>query len=252
MITQPCVRTRNANKLGDTEFDPKWGSFFFSLGALVPAGQLSEVTHTSISLFKDQLEVADQDIIVRASLRDSDMMEAVSSVLKPQQIETDTKFADYYRHKIGLDHVKGRNCNIAIRGAGKTEFEDVGNIILLEKNGVPHSIEIALGISTMLKELAGLDHVLDAHPLICSTAEVWKNVQRQFEDTIITSTALTREGLMPSNKNNRTRLLKKYISANEQLSEILSLSQKDVIEIANEYEQREYGSSGALANVLET
>jgi len=81
----------------------------------------------------------------------------------------------------------------------------------LENNKKRLGTEIALGTSTTLKQLHGLDHVQDWTPV--NGLETIENqaIRRKFEDAIITSTVLYREGLRPFGQHNRNRILKKYV-----------------------------------------
>lgn len=67
----------------------------------------------------------------------------------------------------------------------------------MENNKKRLGTEIARGTSTILKQLHGLDHVQDCTPVIGLETIENQAIRRKFEDAIITSTVLHREGLRP-------------------------------------------------------
>jgi hypothetical protein len=245
VVLQDCVRTRNADMLGNVDFAPRWGSFFSSLGALIPYHKLDAICQDSVDLFIKTLQCVPENVIARVSARDKDLLRNVQKLFTPERIELDTKPEKYYRHSIGMPNVAGRNFNIALKDPKTGETNDVGNVIILEKDGAPHAIELALGVSTILKQMYGLDHILDCHPLLLKPDANPKNegVRRQFEDTVITSTALYREGLRPSNKDMRTRLLKKYTTAMKPLAARIGIGKEGIVSLADDYQTREYWST---------
>jgi hypothetical protein len=104
------------------------------------------------------------------------------------RLELDSRKIEYYRHKIGMQGVRGRNFNIALRNPDAEGFTDIGNIIVLENNKKRLVIEIALGTNTILKQLHGLDHVQDCTSVIGLETIENQAIRRKFEDAIITTT----------------------------------------------------------------
>ena len=243
VILQDCVRTRNVKRLGERDFNPKWGSFFPSLGALVPYAHLQGVSEHMLSFFHDKLSCGKDDIVLRVNNADADLTQVCQAIIAPENIEYDAMPLTYYRHKIGMDNVKGRNFNMAFKDQKTGALEDVGNVIVLEKDGLPQSVEIAIGSTTTLKQIYSLDHILDCHSLILpETQLVEPGLKRQLEDTIITSTALVREGLIPSNKDNRSRLLKTYVDTLNEISATFGMDRYALVDAIDRYEETHYSN----------
>lgn len=252
---QDCIRTRNANRIGNISFNPFWGSFFQSLGALFPASKLSEATAAIATYITQKMGCDSERLFVRVSASDKDLSNVCNEIFQTKQIEMDTHQPSYYRHTIGHKNIQGRNFNLAIRHPTHNEALDIGNIILLETlDGKPHSVEIAIGTSTMLTPLFGLDHVLDCHPLeTLSTIDKQKNgARRQLEDIIVTSTALYREGMRPSNKDTRSRIFKKYTSATARLCNVCGVDEAKLFAMTNAYQTKQYNDkpSELVGNML--
>lgn len=50
-------------------------------------------------------------------------MDLAHSMFKSEMFEIDTMQPKYYRHKLGIDGVWGRNFNLALRDYGKIRFQ---------------------------------------------------------------------------------------------------------------------------------
>ncbi|EKE18542.1 MAG: hypothetical protein ACD_9C00301G0004 [uncultured bacterium] len=209
-MSQDCIRARNLKHLLDDNFLPKWGSYFPSLGTISPPDHLHKVCEEVFALFADKLKIKDDDIRILINSSDTDLLDAIPERFNRNHLEIDTHEEKYYRHKFGIDGVWGRNFNIAIRDKGTDKFSDVANIIMIETEDEKLGIEFALGATTTLKQLYVLDHVADCHPVpTISTLE--HELKYKFEDAVIVSTMLTKEGLQPLSTNNRGRILRSYM-----------------------------------------
>lgn len=239
---QDCLRTRNAKKLLDDDYFPNWGSYFSSIGALSAPERLRETCDETFNFLEKKLLIKPENILIRVSSMDSDLIDAV----KPNnqdRMEIDSRKSKYYRHKIGMQGVEGRNFNIALKNPNSDGFSDIGNVIILENNQKQLGIEIALGTSTILKQLYGLDHVQDCTPVIGLKDVENQTIRRKFEDAIITSTVLYREGLRPFGQHNRNRILKQYIKSLSYFRAKLGIDIGQLQQIISNFEGGEFQSS---------
>ena len=213
-MNQGCLRTRNVDKLLDDNYSPSWGSYFTSIGAVTPPERLADACNEAFDFLEKRLAISPSNILIRISATDTDLLAACRQRYKENTMEIDTRKPEYYRHNIGMEGVRGRNFNIALRDSkNRNEFSDIGNIILLENTEKQLGVEVALGSSTILKQLYGLDHVQDCTPVIGLNNIENTTIRRKFEDAIITSTVLYAEGLRPLGQNNRNRILKQYVKS---------------------------------------
>lgn len=240
-IVQDCVRTQNAKKIFDDTYLPRWGSSFTSLGTIAPADRLNDVSREATGFLTKSLAVAPEDIALRVYSRDTDLVSAVEEAFPGSTIETDSQPDKYYRHQIGVEGVWGRNFNLALRNANGKGFSDVGNIILIENVEEKLGVELALGATTILKQVYNADHVSDFYP-INGLEDIDPTIGRKLEDAIITSSILLREGLMPNASDNRGRILRKYMRAVLYLGERSGISEKDIRSIAAQFERRQFGA----------
>jgi len=241
-MRQDCVRTRNADRLLDDSYFPNWGSYFPSIGAITPPKRLNETCEETFDFFEKKLGISPENFLIRINSKDVDLMDVCKKHYKDANLEVDTRKLDYYRHKLGMEGVWGRNFNIALRDSNRDSFSDIGNIILIESAERQLGVEIALGSTTILKQLHGLDHVQDCTPVAGLNLES-EAIKRKFEDSIITSTVLYREGLRPFGQHNRSRILKQYVRSLSYFRAKSKLGIGSLSQIISGFEKREFPES---------
>ena len=245
-MVQDCIRTQNSKKFFDDDYLPKWGSSFTSLGTISPAERLVDVSNEAREFLAQSLNVAQENIAIRVNSGDEDLSKAAAEAFSGSVREVDTQPEKYYRHQIGVEGVWGRNFNIALRNANGEGFADVGNIILIENAERKLGVELALGATTILKQVYNVDHVNDFYP-ITGLEGLDPKLGRKLEDAIITSSILLREGLAPNASDNRGRILRTYMRAILYLQERAGLSPEQVQTIAEQFEHRQFKTASPEA-----
>jgi hypothetical protein len=240
-MRQDCIRTKNISFLFDDSYLPMWGSFFSSIGALSSPNRLNEACEELFIFLNKILNISPENILIRINSSDDDLVNACSQYY--DIFEKDTMPNEYYRHKIGLENVHGRNCNIALKNPNDDNFSDIGNIIVLENGKKKIGIETALGSTVMLKQLYGLNHIQDCMPIIELQDINNEAIRRKFEDAIIVSINLFREGLKPFSKDSRSRILKQYVLSLSYFRAKSKISMENLLEIISNFENREFPNS---------
>ncbi len=250
-MRQNCLRTRNADKLLEDDYSPNWGSYFPSIGAITPPDRLNEVCGETFNFFEKKLNVSSENLLIRISSSDEDLITACREYYGDEKFEVDGQKPEYYKHKIGMDGVKGRSFNVALRNPNGEGFTDVGNIILLEDDIKKLGVEIALGSTTILKQLHSLNHVQDCTPVEGLALLDDEVIRRKFEDAIITSTVLYREGLRPFGQNNRNRILKQYIRSLSYFRGKSGINMETLAQIMVDFEKREFpDTTDVVSNII--
>lgn len=211
-MIQNCIRTANTKSLFDLEELPEYGSFFTAMCAVTEYRDLTKLFFLTTSYMVDRLNIDPSDIYISIDGSDRDLIDAArqSGVV---ETKLDTQPADLYRHKYGIDGVWGRNISYWMKNTIDNTYEDIGNIIVIEDEKEHLGVELALGDTTLVKQINGLKHVQDAYNLALVDANTPEAVQRKIEDTVITGLALYSEGLRPGAKDNQARILRTYMKA---------------------------------------
>ena len=208
---QDCVRTRClAEMLQTGELSAAWGSYFVSIGALLPPGEYDQAALILFDFLIEQLALDPADVNVSFYAYDNALKKVVEDHFATCDINNSTEQKPF-RHKVGIESIKGKNINIAIRRDKGSAFEPIANLICYQDKGRPCGIELAVGTSTVAKVQYGLNHVLDTFPLP-TLDETRNNRHLCLKDSAVTALHLLREGLKPTSSRNVNRLLRKYLN----------------------------------------
>jgi len=199
------------NSMFDESIEYRWGSYFVSLGLVVSKEDVQALFQCLVDFLK-KIGVENNELLIRASSKDIDLVNLTQRYMSSVDIEFDSQPPAYYSHKLGIEGVKGRNFNIAIINKTNNVFLDVGNVISIERDsGEILCYELALGVSTILKQVHSLDHVLDVYNLPNIAQFNGSHEIKKFQDCVISSVILLSEGLRPFGGDNRSRLLKTFL-----------------------------------------
>jgi hypothetical protein len=239
VIVQDCIRTQNLMLYRSSDKDFNWASFFTSMGLLAPPARLREVGIEMIAFLRS-VGIHELDIRLRISSKDRDLVEACADM--KHRAEIDTRPDSYYRHNLGFNDIFGRNYNICLRTPGTEGFVDVGNVILIEKSGIPIAVELALGSSTILKQVHGLSHIMECFD-ITGLETVDPLIRRKMEDAILVSLILYKEGLRPG-QNGKRRLLGQYVKTVSYYRTKAGIERDALFSILAAFEKSEFPMSG--------
>ncbi|MFB5759346.1 hypothetical protein [Paenibacillus medicaginis] len=242
-LVQRCIRTHNSRILmKDGEF-PKWASYFQSIGTLSPVNRLNDVCREVWEFLHNELEIASQDIMIRASAVDEDLLHFWRQLEDRPVIELDAFPRTYYRHRYGHEQWTGRNINFALRQQDGDRFEDIGNLIVIEhiQGHEAGGVETAFGISTLLARKFSLRHPIEAS-LISTIIPFHLENTCKLSDALAVVLHLVREGIKPNASNTRGRILRAYLRGLSYLMKQNHYSPACIKKFAQAYELEEYGS----------
>lgn len=190
LLAQPALRLRNLTHWQHHGTVSNFGCYFIALGTLSPAGSAPRVLSSVADWLRDGVGVPPDRVVVRVAGADRDLHDA--AVPTGLEIELDGQPHQRYRHGFGLDGVRGRNANLAVRT--RAGLQDVGNVIMIEReDGSPLAVESAFGVNTMLARVHDLPHVL----LAASSAVPGAPDDLMAIDAAGSAIALLSEGLRP-------------------------------------------------------
>ncbi|MGI5230240.1 hypothetical protein [Actinoallomurus sp. CA-142502] len=245
-LIQRAVRTRNLRAVADgAPLD--WASYFVALGTLSPAGRLPEIAVHAWELFRDRLPVDPGQVVIRASSLDPDLVAVVRGIPGGPAIEIDGYEEHRYRHRFGMEGYAGRNVNFAIDHP-RWGLRDVGNLILIHRDGVPVAVELAFGVGTILSRAYGLDHPIQASSA-GAAVPVRTPADIRLADMVSVAVVLLSEGLRP-NGSGRGRILRGHLQALSRLRAEAGRSIADVERIAERFHALEFGTHTHLPEAV--
>lgn len=244
---QPCLRTRNMKALFDYADDVEWASHFTSCGAVSRYENLGPLCKTVWEWVAAQPGVTPKRTRIRIASSDTDLVDAWASNGLSTYLELDTREPVYYTHVFGIEGITGRNCNLAIYSKDGQTLRDIGNVIVIERLGVPFAVEVAFGIETIASRILDLPSAISASPISdCFT--VGTKSELKLADALAASIAMIDAGVRPFS-NNRGRILRSYIEAIMHLQPHTRLGLDDIAQLIVEYANRRFPSSTAATDL---
>lgn len=206
-VQQWCFRDRNysALQLGES---PKWSSCFRQFGTIAEFGSLAE---HAITFGEAVLSLAREhraDVKLKASSSDVDLLRIINAT--SIEVALDTENQDYFRHKYGQERLSGRNANMAISPEGSDDWIDVGNIIVIERDGVPFATEVAIGIETLTSALKGAQSAIVATSIADPTTIALTKGHLSVVDALNVVLHLHATGIRPFSSN-QGRIFRRYL-----------------------------------------
>lgn len=191
LLVQPALRLRNLTHWRLTGSVSVFGCYFVALGTLSPAGSLHRIHKSVLTWLTETAGVAGSRVVARVSSVDDDLLAAATDA--GGEIEVDGRPQQRYRHVFGVEGVRGRNLNLALRT--RDGLADICNIICIERDdGTALAVESAFGVNTVLARVHDLPHVLDASPVAAASP---RPPDLMALDALGSALPLIAEGLRP-------------------------------------------------------
>lgn len=229
VLLQPAIRTQSLLPMErGEETHSIYGSYFLAMGTLAPYESLALTTEIACNYLCTLLPSCRQDLLFRVSTADSDLLRVCRQA---GATEVDSQPPTYYRHRYGLadQGIFGRNFNIAI--PARDVHRDVGNIIVIERHGVPFAVEFAMGMSTLLTHLYRLPHTMLGN-VVADILPMGNWKEYQLGDCLSVVNCLRQEGVVPRSSHMQGRILKRY----QRVMDALCLSMgKDLLSLLDTY-----------------
>lgn len=104
-LVQRAIRSQLLKTIYDERIS-EWSSYFEAMGILMNYDRLDELCQNVWDYYNSQLGIKREDMIIRASSKDEDLIRAWESVENHPDIELDTMPESYYKHKYGLQDMR--------------------------------------------------------------------------------------------------------------------------------------------------
>lgn len=233
-IRQRAIRTHALKTICEQE-EGRFASFFEAFCVLVPYACLGQLMENAMLFFNQVLEVPQSSVLFRISSGDRDLLEGAASLHMEPQIETDSREPAYYRHKYGLEEqkIRGRNLNFSFVHAGAADL-DVGNVIVIERDGVPFAAEFALGCQTTAMGLYGIPYSIQANA-VADILPLDTTPRRKLADALVVTAVMENEKIHACRQRYPVYLYRKYARALEHWRSALDIPEQQIQEWKKDY-----------------
>ena len=104
-LVQRAIRTQLLKNIYDEKIS-EWSSYFKAMGILVNYEKIDKLCQNVWDYFHNELKIRREDMIIRVSSRDKDLIQAWKCIDNYPEIEYDSRPETYYRHKYGLQDIQ--------------------------------------------------------------------------------------------------------------------------------------------------
>ncbi len=231
IVVQPCLRTQN-KKLLYTDEALKYNSYFSIIGGIAPIEKTEDVCRTVVDFFQSALHVPLKRILIKISETDQDLVRGMNQISE-LQIEYNTANPEYYQWKYGMSDVVGRGLTIAIKNEKTSNFEDIGNIIIMDENLTPKAVQWGFGIETLCSRTLNKENPIEC-ALISSIVEYKSGSSAKFSDALAAAVEMYISGVRPDNKGAGSQL-RDYLKGLSYLRRKNSYSKEDLLGFVKSY-----------------
>lgn len=232
-VQQPCLKNKNLRSF--EQGDPiKFLSYYSCLGTLHPAKDMGQVFLAYMEALEHPHIKENFETILSLSQNPSvELEQIISSNCNKENITIDYGYLDEnrYSHEYGMNTFMSENIYVLFQSKRKKDAAPIpASVFVYMKNIIePNNsyIDTTTSIYLLLKEQFGLEHLTELFPF---RNHDHNNIHtyRMYLDCLLTISVLYSEGLHPSAKHNRNRILKKYIAALKEFIVILEIDEADV------------------------
>lgn len=208
-MNQPCLRTQNMRVFYDDEASIQYNSYFHTSAMLIPGHKLEEATHDAIEYLGSFPDDTEDRLVVRLSSQHQDLAAAVVNSGFTGDIKFDERDDDYYKWVFGKAGWTGRGITLAIKTQDRSQYRDIGNVVVMEKDGQPLAVEWGYGSETLLSRINDHEQPLESS-VVSDVIQFKPGLSAKLSDALAATLEMYRSGVTPADKGGRF-ILKEYI-----------------------------------------
>ena len=208
-MNQPCLRTQNMQIFYNDDANIEYNSYFNTSAVLAPPEELDSVTRNAIEFISKLPEDTLDRLVVRAASDDEDLLGAIHASGFKGYIEIDGREDAYYHWKYGDPGVSGRGLTLAVTSRNDEHYRDIGNIVVMEKNGMPAAVEWGYGSETFLSRVNDTVQPLESST-ISDSFPYEHGLKAKLSDALAATIEMYCAGVTPADKGGRF-ILKEYL-----------------------------------------
>lgn len=230
-VVQNSLRTQALKRIYEN-VPTMFGSYFKSMGVLVEFSSLHKVVQDTFDYLINYLHIPHEDIHIKISSKDTDLIESIKDVDSRIVREFDTLAEKAYRHKYGLDDkgIYGRNFNIGIRKKNTNSFIDIGNVIIMESSEKKYAVEMGIGNCTLSLCEYGENSTIESSRM-SDIIKINSAKEMKFADAVIAVSVMLNEKIREHADYSRhfSGIFKKYCEAIDYWQHEINISDETVL-----------------------
>lgn len=245
VINQGCLKTRMLqNEIVNRS------SYYPSQGILTSYSELCVVSNKLLNYVIEIFKISIVNIDIHVNSEDTEFVQTFSNLGYKDSLVFDELNPDKYLHDFGIEGVSGRNIVLFTKPSNNQKRIFIGTVIIIEKDSKPIFIEATLKPISIIQYINKFKHELDCYPDF-NFQSLSINEYYKFKDSLIVTTLLFREGILPTNRSNRDRLFRKYVVRLLVVSSVHNIRIKSIIKIIRQQEKLLFGEITIEEEILE-
>ena len=240
-LIQNCMKLRALKHLKDY-IPQKFGSCYRGMGTITKYDLEKIVSDTFDYLLNDKyLGMNPNDICIRISSADIDLINSIKQVDYRVKREFDTETEENYKHIYGLDkqQITGRNFNIAVRKGSSDVFFDCAAIIVMESPYEKLAIDMGIGNSSLAMCYYNTDNTV-ASSRMGDVIKIDSVEMMKFADSMIAVSTLLYENITEHPSKHFRKKFRQYLQALRFWRKELGISDENILSYMNKYISLEY------------
>lgn len=247
-LIQNCMKLKSLDHLKD--LTPQiFGSYYKCMGVLAEPN-LEKVVHDTFDYLTnpEYLNIPFEDIHIRISSKDEDLVKSIENVDSRIEREFDTVSEKHYRHKYGMDEqgIFGRDFNIAIKNSATGKYFNCGTFVVMENAERIIAIDMGLGNCSLSMCKFGSNSTVESSRMgdiiVIDTVEKMK-----LADSIIAISTLLKEDILNHPSKHFRKKFRQYNQALHLWKNYFNISDEEIISYINKYLFMEYKVNNCIS-----
>lgn len=240
-LIQNCMKLR-ALKYLKNNIPQQFGSCYRGMGTVTRYNLEKIISDTFDYFLNDKyLGMNPNDLCIRISSSDEDLINAINNTEDRVRIEFDTEEESNYKHIYGLaqQQITGRNFNIAVRKGNNDVFFDCAAIIVMENPNEKLAIDMGIGNSSLAMCYYNTDNTV-ASSRMGDVIRIDSVEKMKFADSMIAVSTLLYENITEHPSKHFRKKFRQYLQALKFWREELGVTDESILFYMNEYLNLEY------------
>lgn len=228
-----------------TDIPQEFGCYYKCMGILSKP-KLEKVVLDTFDYFtnKNYLNISPEDICIKISSTDTDLMDAISNVDSRIKRSVDTCDISHYRHNYGMneERITGRDFNIGIRKKDTNEYFSCATFVIMEKENDKIAIDMGIGNCSLSMCKFGTNSTVSSSRM-ADIIDINNLETEKFADALIAVSVLLKEDITNHPSKHFRKKFRQYLNALNYWNNKLCYTDEQITYFIIQYLNNEYHES---------